>query len=150
VFSASGKLVEIVATQTDVTDRKRAEGALRRNRAYLAEAQQLSCTGSFGWRIADNLVDLQPIVRENVYDEKFGGSFSIKKVLPALVPGLGYDDLRIGEAETASVQLARVILGGSAIHPEEREELRQALLEYCKRDTAAMVALSNRLAELAS
>jgi hypothetical protein len=100
--------------------------------------------------IADNLVDLQPIVRETVYDEKFGGSFSIKKVLPALVPNLGYDDLTIAEGETASVQLARVILGGSAIHPEEREELRQALLEYCKRDTAAMVALSNRLAELAS
>ena len=100
--------------------------------------------------IADTLVDLQPIVRENVYDEKFGGSFSIKKVLPALVPGLGYDDLRISEAETASVQLARVIFGGSKIHPEEREELRQALLEYCKRDTAAMVALSNKLTELTS
>ena len=100
--------------------------------------------------IADNLVDLQPMVRENVYDEKFAGSFSIKKVLPALVPGLGYEDLPIAEAETASVQLARVVLGGSAIHPEEREELRQALLEYCKRDTAAMVALSQRLAELAS
>ena len=100
--------------------------------------------------IADNLVDLQPMVRENVYDEKFGGSFSIKKVLPALVPGLGYDDLPIAEAETASVQLARVVLGGTSIHPEEREEIRQALLEYCKRDTAAMVALSNKLAELAS
>ncbi len=100
--------------------------------------------------IADNIVDLQPMVRDNVYDEKFGGSFSIKKVLPALVPGLGYDDLPIGEAETASVQLARVVLGGSKIHPEEREEIRQALFEYCKRDTAAMVALSNRLAELAS
>jgi PAS domain S-box-containing protein len=56
VFSASGKLVEIVATQTDVTDRKRAEDALRRSEAYLAEAQRLSCTGSFGWRIADNLI----------------------------------------------------------------------------------------------
>jgi len=100
--------------------------------------------------IADTLVDLQPMVRDNVYDEKFGGSFSIKKVLPALVPGLGYDDLPIAEAEMASVQLARVVLGGSKIHPEEREEIRQALLEYCKRDTAAMVALSNRLAELAS
>ena len=100
--------------------------------------------------IADNLVDLQPIVRDNVYDEKFGGSFSIKKVLPALVPDLGYDDLPIAEGETASVQLARIILGGSAIHPEERAELRASLLEYCKRDTAAMVALSNRLSELAS
>jgi hypothetical protein len=100
--------------------------------------------------IADNLVDLQPIVRENIYDEKFGGSFSIKKVLPALVPGLGYDDLPIAEAETASVQLARVILGGSAIHPDDKAQLREALLEYCKRDTAGMVALANRLSELAS
>ncbi|HEY3114664.1 MAG TPA: DUF2779 domain-containing protein [Gemmatimonadaceae bacterium] len=99
--------------------------------------------------IADNLVDLQPIVRENVYDEKFAGSFSIKRVVPALVPGLDYDDLPIAEAETASVQLARVILGGPTIHPEEKAELREALLEYCKRDTAAMVALSNRLSELA-
>ena len=85
-----------------------------------------------------------------MYDEKFGGSFSIKKVLPALVPDLGYDDLPIAEGETASVQLARMILGGSAIHPDERAELRASLLEYCKRDTAAMVALSNRLSELAS
>ena len=100
--------------------------------------------------IADNLVDLQPIVRENVYDEKFGGSFSIKKVAPALVPDIGYDDLPIAEAETASAQLARLIFGGSTIHPEEREELRRSLLEYCKRDTAAMAALSQRLAELAS
>lgn len=100
--------------------------------------------------IADNLVDLQPIVRENVYDEQFAGSFSIKKVVPALVPGLDYEDLAIAEAELASVQLARLILSGSSIHPEEREELRQSLLEYCKRDTAAMVALSQRLTELAS
>jgi hypothetical protein len=100
--------------------------------------------------IADNLVDLQPIVRETVYHEKFGGSFSIKKVVPALVPEVGYEDLRISEAEIASVQLARIIFGGSAIHPDEKAELRQSLLEYCKRDTAAMAALSHRLTELAS
>jgi PAS domain S-box-containing protein len=56
VFSANGELVEMVATHIDVTDRKRAEHALRRSQAYLAEAQRLSCTGSFGWRIADNLI----------------------------------------------------------------------------------------------
>jgi PAS domain S-box-containing protein len=56
VFSASEKLVEIVATQTDVTDRKRAEDALRRSEVYLAEAQRLSVTGSFGWRISDNVI----------------------------------------------------------------------------------------------
>ena len=34
------------------TERKRAEDALRRNEAYLAEAQRLSHTGSFGWDVS--------------------------------------------------------------------------------------------------
>jgi PAS domain S-box-containing protein len=34
------------------TERRRAEEALRRSEAYLAEAQRLSHTGSFGWNIA--------------------------------------------------------------------------------------------------
>jgi C4-dicarboxylate-specific signal transduction histidine kinase len=35
-----------------ITERKRAEDALRRSETYLAEAQRLSLTGSFGWKIA--------------------------------------------------------------------------------------------------
>ena len=46
VLSASGELVEVVATQVDVTERKQAEDRLRRSEAYLAEAQWLSHTGS--------------------------------------------------------------------------------------------------------
>jgi DNA-binding NtrC family response regulator len=34
------------------TERRRAEEALRRSEAYLAEAQKLSHTGSFGWHVA--------------------------------------------------------------------------------------------------
>src|SRR5215813_8442617 len=33
------------------SQRKRAEEALQRNEAYLAEAQRLSHTGSFGWQV---------------------------------------------------------------------------------------------------
>jgi PAS domain-containing protein len=33
-------------------DRKRAEDALRHSEAYLAEAQRLSHTGSFGWSVS--------------------------------------------------------------------------------------------------
>lgn len=33
----------------DVTDRKQAEATLRRSEAYLAEAQRLTCTGSWAW-----------------------------------------------------------------------------------------------------
>jgi PAS domain S-box-containing protein len=36
----------------DVTERKRAEEELRRSEAFLAEAQRLSATGSFSWRVA--------------------------------------------------------------------------------------------------
>ncbi|WP_376706251.1 PAS domain-containing protein (plasmid) [Mesorhizobium sp. ISC25] len=45
-FSSIGELVEIVTTQIDVTERKRAEDRLRRSEAHLAEAQSLSHTGS--------------------------------------------------------------------------------------------------------
>jgi PAS domain S-box-containing protein len=35
----------------DITDRKRSEEELRRSQAFLAEAQRLSSTGSFSWRL---------------------------------------------------------------------------------------------------
>ena len=38
--------------KTDLTQRKRAEESLRRSEAYLAEAQRLSHTGSFGWAVS--------------------------------------------------------------------------------------------------
>jgi PAS domain S-box-containing protein len=41
---------EIVGAIMDVTERKLAEEAIRRSKAYLAEAQRLSHTGSFGWK----------------------------------------------------------------------------------------------------
>ena len=47
VLNAEGELLEVVGTDIDVTERKQAEETLRRNQAYLAEAQGLSHTGSF-------------------------------------------------------------------------------------------------------
>lgn len=38
------------------SERKRAEGALLRSEMYLAEAQRLSLTGSFGWNLSDKEV----------------------------------------------------------------------------------------------
>src|SRR5262249_29335950 len=42
-----GNIVRWYCTGTDIEDRKRAEEALQRSEAYLAEAQRLSHTGSF-------------------------------------------------------------------------------------------------------
>jgi PAS domain S-box-containing protein len=43
---------EVVGAIVDITDRKVAEQAIRRSEAYLAEAQELSHTGSFGWKVS--------------------------------------------------------------------------------------------------
>jgi formate hydrogenlyase transcriptional activator len=48
-----GNILKWYGTNTDIHDRKLAEDDLRRSRAYLAEAQKLSRTGSFGWSIPD-------------------------------------------------------------------------------------------------
>ena len=52
-LDANGNLVEYVGTAMDITDRKRAQEALQRSEAYLAEAQKLTHTGSWAWRFVD-------------------------------------------------------------------------------------------------
>src|SRR5215472_6821841 len=48
---ADDKLIVLVACE-DVTERKETEHALQQSEAYLAHAQGLSHTGSFGWQVA--------------------------------------------------------------------------------------------------
>jgi len=43
---------ELVGAVTDITERKRAEVALRQTEAYLEEAQRLTHTGSWAWNVA--------------------------------------------------------------------------------------------------
>jgi len=95
------------------------------------------------------LVDLLPVVRENVYHPDFLGSFSLKYVLHPLVPELTYDDLVIVDGLVASVEIARLLFVAGKIAPEEQARVRQDLLNYCERDTWAMVKVLERLRELA-
>jgi predicted RecB family nuclease len=94
--------------------------------------------------VADKLVDLLPLVRNHIYHPDFGGSFSIKRVLPALVPSLSYADLTINDGVTASLELMRLLFD-QTLQGEERAGLRRALLAYCERDTWAMVKLLERI-----
>ena len=96
-------------------------------------------------RIEKRLVDLLPTIRSHVYHPDFGGGFSIKKTLPALVPGLSYADLKVQDGEVATVELQRLMLEGDGTPPAERAALREALLRYCERDTWAMVKLLEKL-----
>jgi predicted RecB family nuclease len=87
--------------------------------------------------------DLLSVIRAHYYHPEFGGSFSIKSVLPAVVPSLGYEDLEIQEGTMASLQYYRMIFEVS--DETERTRLRTALLKYCERDTLAMVELRKAL-----
>lgn len=99
--------------------------------------------------LSRRICDLLPIMREHVYHPDFGGSFSIKKVLPALVPELGYDDLAIRDGSSASVALETLLLDAGAFTVAQRQCLRRDLLRYCERDTLGMVRLYEQLLILA-
>ena len=51
-LNEQGKPCLASGISTDITERKEAEDALRRSESYLAEAQKLSRSGSFGWNIS--------------------------------------------------------------------------------------------------
>ena len=94
-------------------------------------------------QLRTRLFDLHPVIKAHVYDPNFHGSFSIKAVLPALVPHLGYDDLEIGDGLLAS--LAYEELRDPSTSAERAAEMRANLLAYCRRDTEAMLELFRAL-----
>jgi len=99
--------------------------------------------------LSERLWDLLPVVRNHVYHRDLHGSFSIKAVLPALVPGAGYEGMEIADGGAASGALERVLFDRS-LGDEARTSLRGALLAYCRQDTLAMVELLGRLRALAA
>jgi PAS domain S-box-containing protein len=50
----NGVVTQLVGTSMDITDQEQMTIELRRSEAYLAEAQRLSHTGSFGWNLTRN------------------------------------------------------------------------------------------------
>ena len=91
----------------------------------------------------ERMADLLMLLRKHYYHPDFHGSFSLKSVLPALVPDLGYANLEIQGGSEASVAFETLLTnhGGE----EETLRLRAALLAYCQRDTEAMVRLYGTL-----
>ena len=93
-------------------------------------------------RFNANMVDLMVPFRErNYYTKEMEGSYSIKKVLPALFPDdpeLDYNELSLvhkgDEASNAFLSLKNK-------SSEEQKPIRKALLEYCRLDTLAMVKI---------
>ncbi len=95
--------------------------------------------------VCERMIDLLGLIRKHFYHPNFDGSFSIKKVLPALVPELSYKGLAIGDGATAAMSFAKIMTGSTT--KVETSVIRKDLLEYCRLDTLAMVKVYQRLLE---
>lgn len=90
--------------------------------------------------INERVVDLLPIARERYYHPSQQGSWSIKKVLPAVVPELRYDAL--DGVQDGGMAMEAFLEGiHPATSPERKVEIEQQLVAYCKLDTYAIVRL---------
>lgn len=97
-------------------------------------------------KIIDRLKDLMVPFRERwYYTPEMQGSYSIKKVLPALVPELSYQDLNIQEGGTASNTFTTILQGD---FKGDVDQTRKDLLAYCELDTLAMVRILEKLKEI--
>ena len=78
-------------------------------------------------------------MQRHKYHPKFRGTFSIKSVLPALVPEMTYEGMEVSEGGQAGLAWNQLIRCG--FDPVEHQGLRNALLSYCRQDTLAMVKI---------
>ena len=83
-----------------------------------------------------------PFRTKDIYRWEMEGSYSIKHVLPALVPELKYEEMDISDGGMAAD--AWLSLWGMA-DPGEIDKTRNALLDYCKLDTFGMVRILEKL-----
>ncbi len=93
--------------------------------------------------LSDRIVDLHAILRRHYYHPDFHGSYSLKDVLPVLAPDIGYEDLEIQGGMHASDTYGKLIVPG--ISEDEKRALRKSLIDYCGRDTEAMVRIYDAL-----
>jgi Domain of unknown function(DUF2779) len=97
-------------------------------------------------RIQRRLWDLLPIVRDHVYHPAFGGSYSLKSVLPALVPEMTYEGMEVADGQAAGLAWESLVRGGLA--QGESDRIRKALLDYCRQDTLGMVRIVEKLQQV--
>ena len=97
--------------------------------------------------LISNVRDLmKPFQDKSIYHWQFNGAYSIKAVLPALVPELSYDNLDISDGAAASSAWLRMI---QSKDDEEKSAIRKQLLQYCHLDTLAMVRILEIMKDMA-
>ncbi|MGH7256691.1 MAG: DUF2779 domain-containing protein [Nitrospirales bacterium] len=93
--------------------------------------------------VVRRLWDLHKVLQAHYYHPAFQGSYSMKTVLPALVPALAYGNLEVQEGGMA----ARLYYHMAFEETDwvEKARLRKALRDYCARDTVGMLEIRRAL-----
>ncbi len=92
--------------------------------------------------IVERMEDLMtPFQKKYIASDLFYGSYSIKNILPVLVPELSYSNLEINNGTLASSTYGLL----NSISAEQQIVIRKQLLEYCHLDTLAMVKIWEKL-----
>ena len=96
--------------------------------------------------INNRMFDLMEIVSKGYYlHPDFKGRWSIKNVLPVMVPELSYNDLDINKGDMAMIAWWEMIHSTDA---EAKQKTTESLLKYCGLDTLAMVKIWEKLKEI--
>ena len=90
----------------------------------------------------ERLWNLLPVVRNHYDHPDFRGPFSIKAVLPALLPDEGWSDLEIADGQEAAIPYEQAL---AADDPGARESTFINLRANCRQDTLAIVKLIKAL-----
>lgn len=89
--------------------------------------------------LIERLIDLSiPIKRKDFYLPKMKGFVSLKYVLPAINPEMGYGDLGI---QTGRMAANAYQLLYTDPNRSDKSELEKDLLEYCQKDASALLNL---------
>ena len=122
VVDKRGDLHEIVGTVIDITEHKRAEETIRRSEAYLAEAQRLSHTGSFGWKVSSG---------EIFWSDE---TFRIFQCDPDTKPTLEFALIRVHpeDRELVQQQIERASRDGRAFDFENRLQMPDGSVKHVR------------------
>ena len=94
--------------------------------------------------INTRVFDLLPIMKKYYYHPQMKGSWSIKNVLSCLLPELRYSDLGDVQDGLMAQSAYHEIISGK-LSKQQKESLSADMLDYCKLDTYAMLAIVDKL-----
>ena len=133
-------LIDSCGSKGSVVVYNRSFEASRNRELGIAFPQYKSRLDDINARMVDLLV---PFQSRYLYHPRMSGSASIKKVLPAFVPDLSYNDMEISDGDMASRKYLMCLKG--MVSAAEKAKIFNDLRQYCEMDTYAEVKLIERL-----